>query len=141
MLLFKSSAIFPAISFLWDQKLYSPLWKVYFFPKTSFLYLSLLKMVFPIQKGMDYPLFQSSFLGIHFNHLRNVEVKLAFHYLDVSFLCIITLIFISSQMLVVNHLFFNLIFFWSSPSFHWDQHFQKDNDSCYKLRSIYLWSV
>lgn len=115
-------------------------WK-YIFPKTSFLYPSPFKIVFPFEKGIDYPLFHSNFLGIDFSHFRNIKVKLAFHYPGLSFLCIITLIFISSHMLVVNNYFFQFNFFWSSPSFHWDQHFQKNSEGCYKLLSIYLCSV
>ena len=61
-------------------------------------------MVFPIKKRTDYILFQFSFLGIDFNLLRNVKVELALYYLKMySFLCIITLIFISSPILAVNH--------------------------------------
>ena len=61
-------------------------------------------MVFPIKKGTDYILFQFNFLGIDFNLLRNIKVELALHYPKMySFLCIITLIFISSPVLAVNH--------------------------------------
>ena len=61
-------------------------------------------MVFHIKKGTDYILFQFNFHGIDFNLLRNIKVELALHYPKMySFLCIITLIFISSPILAVNH--------------------------------------